>query len=360
VGRTLNDSHLGRDYRLIVLGIDRGSTHLMAPPPSVTIQAEDRLLVQGGPERAQRAAVENGLAWRQATVSETELLVGDVGVAEVAIAPRSSFVGRTLRELGFRERFGLTAVALWRGGRSIEFKIADESLRPGDALLVQGPWSKIRLLREQRGLILLSEYEDVPHRTSKAPWAILILVLMVFTVVCGLLPLEIATLSAATLTVLTGCLQVDEARKAVEWHVVLLIAGMLAFGTAMQRTGAAEWIALTLLGPVASLGPLAMNAALMLITGALTMWISNHAASALVAPIAMSVAVSQGMDPRSLLMAVALGTTTALITPFAHPSFILIMGPGGYRFRDYTKIGLPLCAVICVTTLIALSVLYPA
>jgi di/tricarboxylate transporter len=139
---------------------------------------------------------------------------------------------------------------------------------------------------------------------------------------------------------------------------VFLIAGMLALSAAMQKTGAARWIALTVLGPIASLGPLAATAAQLFITGALTLWISNHATAALVAPIALNVALSQGIDPRPLLMAVAMGTTTAHFTPFAHPSFLLIMGPGAYRFKDYVRVGLPLSVVIFVATLAGIALLY--
>jgi len=358
IGRTFDESHLGRDYGVTVLGILNGSSHKMAPSAATRIKARDRLLVQGGPRRLERAANENGLAWKPAAVGETELLVGDVGVAEVTLAPRSSLVGQTLRQLNFRERYGLTVIALWRGGDAIERNISDEPLRRGDAFLVQGTWRRIRLLREQPGLLLLSEYEEIPRRTRKAPWAIAILLAMVITVIAKILPLEIASLAAAALTVVTGCLRVEEAWDAVEWRVVFLIAGMLALSLAMQTTGAAQWIALTILGPVATLGPLAATAAQLAITGLLTLAISNHATAALVAPIAMNVAVHQGMDPRPLLMAVAVGTTTALLTPFAHPSLILVMGPGGYRFKDYVRVGAPLSAIIFVTSLLGIALLY--
>jgi di/tricarboxylate transporter len=230
-------------------------------------------------------------------------------------------------------------------------------LRQGDAFLVQGPWSKIRLLHNERGLLVISEDKDIPRRTRKAPWAIAILIAMVTAVVTQALSLPVAALAAAILTVVTGCLRVEEARDVVEWRVVLLIAGMLALGTAMQKTGTSQWIALTLLSPVARLSPLALTATLLLITAGLTLGISNHAAAALVAPIALGASASQGFDPHPELLAVAVGTTAALFTPFAHPSLLLVMGPGSYRFRDYLRVGMPLSALILVTTLAGLAVL---
>jgi len=358
VGQTLVESGLGGEYGLTVLGIINQSRCRMAAPATHRIHAGDRLLTQGGPRRIRRAAADKGLRWEIATVEETDLLIGDVGVAEVTLTPRSPLAGKSLRELDFRQRFDLTVLALWRGGEPVERYISDEPLRLGDAFLVQGPWRKIRLLRNQPGLLVISKDEDVPRRIRKAPWAIAILLAMLATVVSGLLPLGVAALGAAVLTVLTGCLRGEEARNAVEWRVVFLIAGMLALGTAMQETGAAQWVARTVLSPVASFGPLAVTAVLLLITAGLTLGISNHATAALVAPIAFSAATSQGLDPRPQLLAVAVGTTVALFSPFAHPGFLLIMGPGGYRFRDYVRVGLPLSAVIFVTTLVGLAVLW--
>jgi di/tricarboxylate transporter len=358
VGQTLAESSLGQDYGLTVLGIVRQSHFHMAPSPTERISAGDRLLAEGGPRRLQRAAAAKGIIWGRATVDETELLAGDVGVAEVTLTPRSALAGRTLRELEFRERFGLTVLALWRSGEAIERYISDEPLRQGDAFLVQGAWRKIRLLRDQPGLLVISEDEDVPRRTRKAPWAVAILAGMIVTVVANLLPLPVAAMGAALLMVITGCLQVEEAWNTVEWRVTFLIAGMLALGTAMEKTGAAQWVALTVLSPVANLGLLPAMVALFLITTILTLGISNHATAALIAPIAFSVAASHGYDPRPLLLAVAVGTSTALLTPFAHPSTLLVMGPGGYKFRDYVRVGLPLGTLLFVTTLVGLALLF--
>lgn len=181
---------------------------------------------------------------------------------------------------------------------------------------------------------------------------------MIVAVATQLLSIPVAAMGVALLTVITGCLRIEEARDAVEWRVVFLIGGMLALSAAVQKTGAAQWVALTVLSPVANLGLLPAMAALFLITTALTLGISNHATAALIAPIAFSVAVSHGFDPRPLLLAIAVGTSTALFTPFAHPSTLLVMGPGGYRFRDYVRVGLTLGAVIFATTLVGLAVLW--
>ena len=140
--------------------------------------------------------------------------------------------------------------------------------------------------------------------------------------------------------------------------MIFLIIGMLALSAAMQKTGAAQWLALTVLSPLARLGPLAVTAGVLLITATLTLGISNHATAALIAPIAFSAAASQGLDPQPDLLAVAVGTTAALFTPFAHPSLLLVMGPGSYKFRDYVRVGLPLGALIFVSALVGLAVMW--
>jgi len=358
VGQTLIESGLGCDYGLTVLGIiNSQSGWAMAPPARHPIQAGDRLVTQGGPRRVRRAAADKGLTWQPANVDEVDWLTDDVGVAEVTLTPRSAFAGKKLRELRFRERFGLTVIALWRGGEPLERYLSDEPLRLGDAFLVQGPWRKIRLLRDQPGFLVISEHEDIPRRTRRAPVAIAILLLMIAAVVTNLLPLPVATLGAAVLAVLTGCLSVEEAHSAVEWRAVFLTAGMLALGAAMEKTGATHWLALTALSPVARLGAMPLSAALLLVTATLTVGISNYAAAAIVAPIALSAAVGHGLDPQPGLLAVAVGTTAALLSPLAHPGFLLVMGPGGYKFRDYARVGLPLGILVSVAAWVGLTVL---
>jgi di/tricarboxylate transporter len=329
----------------------------MSPSPAYHFHAGDRLLTQGGPNRAKRAAEAKGLLWQPERAEGMNLLAGDVGVAEVTLIPRSSLTGRTIRDLHFREQFGLTVLALWRAGEPVERNIGDEPLKAGDAFLVLGPWANIRLLRRQPGLMLVSEHEEVPRRTQRAPWAISIAAAMLAAVVTGWLSLPIASLAAATLTVLTGCLDSDEARNAVDWQTVILIAGTLTLATAMEEAQATQWITQALFGPLAGQGSAIVTAVLLVGTALLTLGISNYAAAALVSPIALNTALSYGLDPKTLLLAVAAGTTAALFSPLPHPGLMLVMGPGNYRFRDYVRVGLPLGLLILAVAWVGLTVL---
>lgn len=359
VGQTLAESAMRQEFGMTVLGVVRESGRVMDPEPCEILKAKDRLLVEGGPRRLERAATSLGLEPGTTTSEEAELLLaGDTGLVEVTLAPRSSFEGRTLREVGFREKYGLTVLALWRGGEAIERDIASEPLKMGDVLLVQGSWRRFRVLRSEPGLIVLLGDEAVPRRTEKAPLAVAILLGMIVVVVAGIVPISVAALAAALLVILTGCVRMDEAYQAIEWSVVFVVAGTLPLGLAMEKSGATQWLADVALSGVADLGVLPVLAVLFVTTVGLNLAISNSATAVLVAPIAFTMAASHGLDPRPLVLAVALASSVAFATPIAHQSNLLVMGPGDYRSRDYARVGLPLSLVGFIVVVLALWVLW--
>jgi di/tricarboxylate transporter len=201
--------------------------------------------------------------------------------------------------------------------------------------------------------VLLAD-EAVPRRTRKAAWAVGILLAMVTLVVVGGVPISVAALSAAILMVLTGCLRIEEAHQAIEWKVIFLVAGTLPLGAAMEKSGATQWIADVALAPVADMGMVPLLAVLFVVTAGLNLAMSNYATAVLLAPIAFSLGISQGLDPRPLVLLVALASSVAFATPIAHQSNLLVMGPGDYRFSDYLRVGLPLSLVAFLVITLAL------
>lgn len=355
VGKTLEDSALRQECGLNVVSVMRRSERIIDPDPSERIRVGDRLLVEGGPRRLGRACDRWNLRPTRAEPHQAELLLaGDTGLVEVTLAPRSSFEGRSLREVDFREKFGVTVLALWRGGEPIERDISGEPLKMGDVLLVQGSWGRIRLLMREPGLIVLFGDEAVARRTRKAPWAIGILLGMIGVVVAGLAPISVAALAAAVLMVLCGCLRVEEAHRAIEWNVVFVLGGTLALATAMEQSGASQWIAQVALSRVAQLGMLPLLTALFGITALMVMGISNYAAAALLAPLAFNVGLAAGLDPRPLVLTVAVASSVAFATPIAHQANLLVMGPGDYRSTDYLRVGVPLTLVALVVVVFSL------
>jgi di/tricarboxylate transporter len=358
VGCTLEESAMRQDFGLTVLGVVRTSERVIDPEASEIIRADDRLLVEGGPRRLQRAASRWGLGASRASPEEAELLLaGDTGLVEVTLAPRSSFEGHSLREMDFREKYGVTVLALWRGGQPIEREIATEPLRMGDVMLVQGSWSRIALLRREPALIVLFGEEALPRRTRKAPIALAILLGMIAAIMSGLAPVAVAALGAALLMVLSGCLRMEEAHQAIEWNVVFVVAGTLPLGAAMESSGATQWIADVALSPVADLGTLPLLVLLFVVTALMNLAISNYVTAALLAPIAFSLGAAAGLDPRPLVLAVALGSSVAFATPIAHQSNLLVMGPGDYQSSDYLRVGVPLTLVALVVVVGTLLVL---
>jgi di/tricarboxylate transporter len=283
-------------------------------------------------------------------------------LAEAVLAPRSALLGQTLRTARFREKYGMNVLGVWRAGRPIRTNLGDLPLVFGDALLLQGPRDRMGLLHTEPDLILLDrgEAEHPPVTSQRKRWlapAIMAAALILAAFNTSLVG-EIM-LGAALLTVLVGILTMDQAYGAIEWRSVFLVAGMLPLGLAMTKSGAASLLAdklVTALGPV---GPLASLAGLFLLTTVLTQAMNGAAVATVVAPIAIHAAQQTGLDPRTLAMGVALASSVAFLTPLGHPVSVLVMGPGGYCFRDYLKVGWALTLLLFGVVMIFLPIFWP-
>jgi di/tricarboxylate transporter len=290
----------------------------------------------------------------------TDLLSsGQVGLAEAVLAPRSGLAGKTLRKLQFRDKFGLGILAIWRAGRAYRTGLRDFQLQFGDALLLFGPLERLRALAGNPDLIVLSGSLQEPRRTEKAGLASLVMAATMAPVLIGLVPIHLAVIIGAAGMVVTRCLTMEEAYRAIEWRAVFLIAGLLPLGTALERSGIATEVALRVAALAGSYGPLALLAGLVLLTFAATCIIPTAALVLLMAPIALSTAAAAGLSPHSLLMAIAMASSASFLTPIAHPANILVMGPGGYRFRDYLFVGLPLTLVVFVIIMVMVPLVWP-
>lgn len=359
-GKSLAESHLGDALGLTVLGIVRAGSDQLAPEPAEKLQVDDILLVEGNPEELE------SLSSLQDLEIERELLPGlpdleteQVGLAEVVLSPHTTLVDKTLREIHFREKYGLSVLAIWRNGRAFRSNLRDMPLHLGDALLLFGPREKMILLgREPDFLVLKEEAQEIP-RVEKAPLAAVLMALILIPVLLGWTPIAIAAVTGAALMVLTGCLSMDEAYRAIEWKAVFLIAGMLPLGAAMEQTGAARMLAEGVVTLTGSLGPLAVIAGLFVLTSATAQTMPTAAVAVLLAPVALNTAQDLGLSPYALLMTVAIAASTSFMSPVSHPANVLVMGPGGYRFSDYIKLGLPLVLVTLIVVLLVLPVFWP-
>ena len=359
-GKTLMESRLGDALGSRVLGVLRGDEHIFLPESDQRLQPEDRLILAGRPSQFAVLQALGTMPVESADPASVKDLVSEpYGVVEAILSPHSKLEQVTLRQLRFREKYGLNVLALWRGGKVLRTGLRDMALRFGDALLLFGPRDKLRLLGQEPDFIVLTETAQEPPRLHKMKISVPILVAVLFPVLMGWMPIYIAAVVGAALMVLTGCLTMEEAYRQIEWKAVFLIAGILPLGVALDQTGAAGLIAQQVVQWVGPWGPLGVMFGMVALTFAATCFVPTAALVVLMAPIVLNTSAAMGLSPHGLMMAVAMAASASLITPIAHPANLLVMGPGGYRFLDYFKIGGLLTLVIAALLMLLMPVLWP-
>jgi di/tricarboxylate transporter len=359
-GQTLLESRLGADYDLTVISIIRDDVVRSALHPETRLEPHDLLLVEGTVEGLMRARDALGLVIEAERKWELDELDAEkVHVVEATLAPRSRMVGRTLRNIHFRDRYGFTALAIWRQGEVITQRLRDVRLRFGDALLLRGPRHRLPALQESDDFLVLEPVMLEMRRRQKAPIAVGAMALVLVLATLADVPIALAMLIGAVAVVLGGCLTMDEAYQSIEWRSVFLIAGMLPLGMAMESTGTARFLADLITGALGSLGPLAILAGIYVLAGLITEPMSNAAATVLMVPIAIDVALGLGANPQPFVLATVIGASTSFLTPVGHQANVLVLGPGNYRFFDYTRVGALLNLAILVVTLVFLPMIWP-
>jgi di/tricarboxylate transporter len=360
VGKTLIESRLGDAYGLGVMGIVRGGETMLMPSSDEKLKAGDTLLVKGKREELQTIEGFQDLEIDSGAPPDlTELESEEVGLIETMLSPYTTLAGKSLRELHFRTKYGLSVLAIWREGHAYHSNLRDMSLRFGDALLLYGPREKFTLLGSEPDFLVLSEKAQVPPRRNKTLISVLIMAAVLLPVILGWLEIYIAAVAGVVLMILTGCLTIDEAHRSIQWKAIFLIAGMLPLGIALQKTGAASFLAQEMVNLVGAWGPLAVMAGLFILAALASQVMPNPAVAVLLAPIALNTASDLGISPFPLLMAVAVSASAAFLSPVGHSANIMVMGPGGYRFSDYIKVGFPLTLVVLVVVVIVMPIFWP-
>jgi di/tricarboxylate transporter len=359
-----HDPHTLLKLGTVLLQNDR--TEIIQPAADTVIEANDILLVRGDEEHISRVLARWNLALLpQSPEAQGALINQEAGIAEVLVRPRSSFAGKTLAQIRFGTRFRLTVIAIRRPGTDEALDPSQAVLKAGDVLLVQGRWKDIlRLKHDHRpdfvvlGQPEIEEMMGAPHR-QRAPLALMILLGMILLMIFNLTAVSTASLLAALLMVLAGCLTMDDAYDAIDWKSIFLIAGMLPMATALESVGLVEDVAGLLTGALGDAGLLIVLGSLFLFTAIFTQVLSNTATTVLVAPIGLAVARELGVQPQAFLMAVAIAASMAFASPIASPTNTLIMEAGQYRFKDYGKAGVPLVVITMALSLIFLPLLFP-
>lgn len=286
----------------------------------------------------------------------------DAMLAEVLLPPRSRLIGETLVSARFRSRYRLNVLSIRRQGEPLEGDFATTPLRFADMLLVAGSPQRIDLLRSEHGdfVVVGRSQPTAPQGGLSRDEALALLILagMLVLLTLELVPAFVAVLLAAVCMVLARCVEMTAAYRHINWESVVLIAAILPLATALEKTGAMDLV-VAQLEPFADRGPIVMLGALFVLTGTMGQFMSNTATAALVAPVALGAAVQLGISPHPLLMTVAVAASTAFATPVSTPAIMLVVGPGGYRFRDCLRVGLPLQLIFGVLTVLLVPLLFP-
>lgn len=357
----LAESGLRENYGLNLIAVERRGERYLDPSPSFMLEAGDVMLVSGRLEEFRKLDVEPYLEiLPEREYDEKDLESPSTVVLEVVLSPRSQHIGHTLKETHFRENLGMTILAVWNGARVIRTGLADHRLEFGDALLVQGPRDRLPMLRSNPDLIVLSDEQDpVRKASSKSRLAIGIFAVTVLLATLGILPVGEVMLAGALALVLVNVVTMEQVYRAIDWRVVFLLAGMLPLGLALNKTGASQLIAEAVVQTASPLGPLGLLLALVLLTVVLSQAMKGAAVSAVMAPIAISAAGAAGVEPHIMAMGVALATSVAFVTPLGHPVNILTLGPSGYRFKDFFRVGLPLTVLLVILIAVLLPQQWP-
>jgi di/tricarboxylate transporter len=360
VGKTLIESRLGDAFGLGIMGIMRGGeTHLL-PDPEEHLLAGDTLLIKGTHEDLLTLeGLQNLEIEPQAAAEYGDMESQEVGMVEAVLSPHTTLAGRTLRELHFRAKYGLSVLAIWREGQAYRSNLRDMAIQLGDALLLYGPREKIRLLGTEPDFLVLTEDAQVPPRLNKALISVLVMVAVLVPAILGWVHIAISAVVGVVLMVLTGSLTMDEAHRSIEWKAVFLIAGMIPLGIALEKTGAAKFLADSLVNLIGGLGPLAVMAGLFILAALASQVMPNAAVALLLAPIALNISQELGVSPYPMMMTVAISASAAFLSPVGHPANVLIMGPGGYRLSDYIRVGLPLTLVTLIVVILVLPLIWP-
>jgi di/tricarboxylate transporter len=359
--KTLMESRLGDALGIRALSIKRGGAFFNFPDSDYRLLSGDVILLEGSADELHILKQLSELEILPYESTDIAWLEGeDVGMIEAILHPHSKLAGKTLSELRFREKYGLSVLSIWRAGKAFRSEFLGEmAVQVGDALLLYGPRVKFNLLgREPDFMVLTESAQEVPN-FKKAKLSIGIMLAVLFPVMMGWIPIYISAVIGAAFMVISGCLSMEEAHQSIEWKGIILIAGMLPLGTALESTGAAAFVADGVVRLVGPLGPLAVMGGLMALTFLATCVIPTAALVVLLGPIALNTAASMGISPYALMMAVAMASSASFMTPISHPANIMVMGPGGYRFIDYVKVGLPLTLTIFVVVMLVLPFLWP-
>ena len=362
IGKTVSETGFSAEKGFKVIDVFRDGLSLRADLRDLSIQAGDRIVLRTPVSEVltlkEAGSIAIGASASDARPAFEPIQTSETVIMEGVIGPQSRLTGRSLNGLGLARLYGVYVLAIHRRGENVT-NTDDIRFDVGDTVLLEGPARGMRQLFDDGILNNLTETTERAMRRGKAPIAIVALVSVMGLAALGVLPISALALIAATSVVALGCLDHQEAYRAIRWDILMLIFGMLALGTAMEKTGAASLLVGHLAGLTGRMGPLAVLAVLYLVTSFLTEIMSNNAAAILLTPIAIGLGSQLGIDPRPFVVAVMFAASASFATPIGYQTNTLVYSAGGYKFSDFLKIGVPLNLVMFAASMIVIPMFWP-
>ena len=365
-GKSVAEAEIGETWRAYVLAVarpERLMTTVIPASADTQLRAGDTLLVDADPSDVGPFREQCGLEQLGIRPEHGKRLRETFGVAEILFPPESPYVGESIKSMELRSSYGVTALAMRRRGESFTDDRTEEPIKPGDVMLVAGGWKGLqRLGADPRRLIVLSLPKDAKNAVpmaSHAPVAFAVLVGMVALLLLDVIPMVATILLAALALVATRCLTMERVYESISWSTLVLVAGLLPVGLALEKTGAMELIAEGLLSSVAGLGAYGALSVVFFVTAGLSMFLSNTATAVLVAPLAVRMAVDLDYSPQAFAVMVVMGASAAFVTPISTPVVSLVVAPGNYQFADFVKVGAPLLVVVWLVSMIVAPLVFP-
>ncbi|WP_284266394.1 SLC13 family permease [Roseicyclus amphidinii] len=343
-----------------ILDVVRGEVSMRRTMQELVLEAGDRLVLKTGTGEILGLKDDGQIAFRGREDHDVEPVTADQTITmEASVGPKSHLRGRPIKDLKLRRKYGVYLMAVHRQEQNISQELQDLRLQFADTLLLEGPPEGLQRLMEDGGIVNLSTPSEGPQRRAKAPIAIATIVGVMGLAALNVLPIAGLAVIGAVIVMMTRCVDPEEAFDAIDWRILFLIFGMLGLTLGMEETGTANMIVEAAVGAVGGIGPLAILAAVYVLTSALTEMVSNNAVAVLIGPIVIALAIELGFDPRPFIMAVMFAASASFATPIGYQTNTFVYGAGGYKFTDFIRVGLPLNLIFAVVAVGIIPLFFP-
>lgn len=369
MGMTLAEFEAAGSGRFQVVGWLREGVPQKRPYTQQPLTADDVLLVRTTPDELATIQQEPGIDLHPITKyknsSQTveapavEKEKADEQMVQAVVAPRATFIGRTVGQINFLEKYDLIVVGIWRRNAWLRAELSHVRLREGDVLLLFGQEDAFERLSQDPSFLMLVPFKGEPFMRHRAPLAGLIMITSIIVAAFGVLPVDIALLTGAVIMVLMRCISAEQAYRAIDVRIYVFIAGAIPLGLAMQSTGTAQLLADALFGLMATWSPWLILLLLFSAAALVTQMMSDAGSVALLGPVAISLALALQHSPEAYVVTVAMAAVASFLTPIGHHGNLLVYGPGGYQFSDFVKVGVPLTVMVALVTIVMVQIIWP-